>query len=247
DVSDVAPTLHPFANRRQHTTWRWLHKHRIQNPRTSPNSSKGSSLEDELHEEERLAEPPDRQKIPADTRSTATPVGEYSAAGKVSANPVQRRSRDLKRGYPTEAALDKDSVVDRVLVVPLDPPDLQRRRPSEDERSAKPPDKSPSSEDSLLACTTASNDPAVGIILNDPSEFVERSPTTFRHRDPAQTPTDSSDGTGNQEQERKEEKTLRGDCNFVCHPSLPSTGMTWTDRAKRLTPPSLKMTLTRAL
>ncbi|KAG6202086.1 hypothetical protein E4U35_005482 [Claviceps purpurea] len=205
------------------------------------NLRKNNDLDEERHEEKRLAEPPDRQ---TDTRSTAAPVSKDSAADKVGADPVQRRSKDLKRGCPTEDALDKDSVVDRVLVVPPDPPDLQRRRPSEEERSAKPPDKKKSSGDSLLAYPTTSNDPAVGIIFNDPPNFVDKSPTTFRHRDPAQTPTDSSDGTGNQEQEIKEEKTLRGDCNFVCHRSLPSTGMTWTDRAERLTPPFL---LTRAL
>ncbi|KAG6093047.1 hypothetical protein E4U14_000472, partial [Claviceps sp. LM454 group G7] len=108
-------------------------------------------LDDERHEEKRLAEPPDRQKIPADTRSTATPVGKDSAAGKVSADPIERRSKDLKRGCPTEAALDKDSVVDRVLVVPPDPPDLQRRRPSEGERPAKSLDDKTSPEDTLPA------------------------------------------------------------------------------------------------
>ncbi|KAG6104943.1 hypothetical protein E4U14_005398 [Claviceps sp. LM454 group G7] len=85
----------------------------------------------------------------------------------------------------------------------------------EEKRSAKPPEKKQGSEDSLLAYPTAINDPAVGVILNDPPNFVDKSLTTFRHRDPAQIPTDSSDGTGNQEQEIKEEKTLRGDCNFV--------------------------------
>ncbi|KAG5985778.1 hypothetical protein E4U52_000961 [Claviceps spartinae] len=208
---------------------------------------KNDDLDEERHEKKRLAEPPDSQKIPADTRSTATPVSKDSAADKVGADPVQRRSKDLKRGCPTETALDKESVVDRVHVVPPDPPDLQRRRPSEEERSAKPPDKKQGSEDSLLAYPTAINDPAVGVILNDPPNFVDKSLTTFRHRDPAQIPTDSSDGTGNQEQEIKEEKTLRGDCNFVRHCSLSSTGTTWTDRAERLTPPSLTMTLTRAL
>ncbi|KAG6225442.1 hypothetical protein E4U34_007919 [Claviceps purpurea] len=68
-------------------------------------------LDNERHEQERLAEPPHRQDIPADTRSKAPPVGKDSAADKVSADPVQRRSKDLKRGCPTEAALDKDSVV----------------------------------------------------------------------------------------------------------------------------------------
>ncbi|KAG6126711.1 hypothetical protein E4U38_006796 [Claviceps purpurea] len=72
-------------------------------------------LDNERHEQERLAEPPYRQKIPADTRSKAPPVGKESAADKVSADPVQRRSKDLKRGCPTEAALDKDSVVGRAL------------------------------------------------------------------------------------------------------------------------------------
>ncbi|KAG6300207.1 hypothetical protein E4U45_004098 [Claviceps purpurea] len=72
-------------------------------------------LDNERHEQERLAEPRHRQKIPADTRSTAPPVGKDSAADKVSADPVQRRSKDLKRGCPTEAALDKDSVVGRAL------------------------------------------------------------------------------------------------------------------------------------
>ncbi|CCE33423.1 uncharacterized protein CPUR_07347 [Claviceps purpurea 20.1] len=72
-------------------------------------------LDNERHEQERLAEPRHRQKIPADTRSKAPPVGKDSAADKVSADPVQRRSKDLKRGCPTEAALDKDSVVGRAL------------------------------------------------------------------------------------------------------------------------------------
>ncbi|KAG6293901.1 hypothetical protein E4U46_007028 [Claviceps purpurea] len=72
-------------------------------------------LDNERHEQERLAEPPHRQKIPADTRSKAPPVGKDSAADKVSADPVQRKSKDLKRGCPTEAALDKDSVVGRAL------------------------------------------------------------------------------------------------------------------------------------
>ncbi|KAG6319680.1 hypothetical protein E4U44_006759 [Claviceps purpurea] len=72
-------------------------------------------LDNERHEQERLAEPRHRQKIPADTRSKALPVGKDSAADKVSADPVQRRSKDLKRGCPTEAALDKDSVVGRAL------------------------------------------------------------------------------------------------------------------------------------
>ncbi|KAG6151486.1 hypothetical protein E4U51_000673, partial [Claviceps purpurea] len=72
-------------------------------------------LDNERHEQKRLAEPPHRQKIPADTRSKAPPVGKDSAADKVSADPVQRRSKDLKRGCPTEAALDKDSVVGRAL------------------------------------------------------------------------------------------------------------------------------------
>ncbi|KAG6277361.1 hypothetical protein E4U46_001038, partial [Claviceps purpurea] len=90
-------------------------------------------VDDERREEERLAEPPDRQKIQADTRSIIPPVGKDPAAGKVSADPVQTRSKDLKRGCPTEAALDKDSVVDRALVVLPDPPDLQRRRSSDGE------------------------------------------------------------------------------------------------------------------
>ncbi|KAG6072824.1 hypothetical protein E4U15_006747, partial [Claviceps sp. LM218 group G6] len=80
-----------------------------------------------------------------------------------------------------------------------------------EERSVKPPDKKQSSEDSLLAYPTASNDPTVGIIFNDPPNFVDKSLTTFRHRDPAQIPTDSSDDTGNQKQKRKEEKILPGE------------------------------------
>ncbi|KAG6235169.1 hypothetical protein E4U23_000816, partial [Claviceps purpurea] len=103
----------------------------------------------ERHEKGRLAEPPDRQKIPADTRSIIPPVGKDPAAGKVSANPVQMRSKDLKRGCPTEAALDKDSVVDRALVVLPDPPDLQRRRSSDGERPAKSPDDKDSPENTL--------------------------------------------------------------------------------------------------
>ncbi|KAG6098641.1 hypothetical protein E4U14_007439 [Claviceps sp. LM454 group G7] len=208
---------------------------------------KNGDLEDERHEEERLAKPPDKQKIPADTRSTATPVSKDSAADKVSVDPVQRRSKDLKRGWPTEAALDKESVVDRVLVVPPDPPVFQRRRPSEEERSVKPPDKKQSSEDSLLAYPTASNDPTVGIIFNDPPNFVDKSLTTFRHRDPAQIPTDSSDDTGNQKQKRKEEKILPGEFALASHCSLPLTGTTWADWVKRLTSLSPMIILARTL
>ncbi|CCE28861.1 uncharacterized protein CPUR_02551 [Claviceps purpurea 20.1] len=266
---------------------------------------KNGDLDDERHEEERLAEPPDRQKIPADTRSTATPVSKDSAADKVSANPVQRRSKGIKRGFPTEAALDKDSVVDRVLVVPPDPPDLQRRRPSEGERSAKSPDDTTSPEDTLPADPVVCKDLVAGVALydsphgskdhgeertvkppdkerrvvdavtNDSDSRISRADhifdevsegsfekplhngfplhskvscdenhTTFRHRDPARTPTDPPDGTGPQKQERKEEKTLPGEFALTGHCSLPSTGMTWTDRTERLTPP---FPLTRAL
>ncbi|KAG6299029.1 hypothetical protein E4U44_000909 [Claviceps purpurea] len=261
-------------------------------------------LDDERREEERLAEPPDRQQIPADTRSIISPVGKDPAAGKVSADPVQTRSKDLTRGCPTEAALDKDSVVDRALVVLPDPPDLQRRRPSDGERPAKSPDDKDSRENTLPSDTAVSKDLVAGVALNDPphgskdhgeertvnpdkerrvvdaftydsdsrisradhisdevskvsfeeplnngvpvhsSVSRDENHTTFRHRDPARTPTDPPDGTGPQKQERKEEKTLPGEFALTGHCSLPSTGMTWTDQAERLTPPFL---LTRAL
>ncbi|KAG5969191.1 hypothetical protein E4U57_000057 [Claviceps arundinis] len=232
-------------------------------------------LDDERHEEERLAEPPDRQKIPADTRSIAPPVSKDSAAGKVSADPVQRRSKDLKHGCPTEAALDKDSVVDRALVVHPDSPDLQRRRSLDGQRPAKSPDEETSPEDILPADPAVCKDLVAGVALydsphegkdhgeertvkppdeerrvvdavtNDSDSRISRSDhifdevsevsfdeplnngfpvhskvscdenhTTLRHRDPARTPTDLPDGTGPQKQEREEEKTLRGDCNF---------------------------------
>ncbi|KAG6305933.1 hypothetical protein E4U45_008025 [Claviceps purpurea] len=262
-------------------------------------------LDDERHEEERLAEPPDRQKIPADTRSIVPPVGKDPAAGKVSADPAQRRPKVLKRGCPTEAALDEDSVVDQTLVVLPDPPNLQRRRSSGGERPAKSLDDEYSPENTLPADPAVSKDLVAGVALNDPphgsknhgeertvnppdkerrvvdaitndsdsrisradhifdevpevsfeeplnngvpvhsSVSRDENHTTFRHRDPARTPTDPPDGTGPQKQERKEEKTLPGEFALTGHCSLPSTGMTWTDRAERLTPPFL---LTRAL
>ncbi|KAG6097188.1 hypothetical protein E4U14_007757 [Claviceps sp. LM454 group G7] len=140
---------------------------------------KNGDLDDERHKEERLAEPPDRQKIPADTRSTGTPVSKDSAADKVSADPVQRRSKGLKRGCPTEAALDcygstplrilhTYSVVDRAPVVLPDPPDLQRRRSSEGERPAKSPDDKPSPEDTLPADPVVCKDLVAGVALYDP-------------------------------------------------------------------------------
>ncbi|KAG5921207.1 hypothetical protein E4U61_007061 [Claviceps capensis] len=71
--------------------------------------------------------------------------------------------------------------------------------------------------------------------------------TKFRHRDPARTPTDPPDGTGPQKQERKEEKTLPGEFALAGHCSLPSTGTTWTDWAKRLTSTSPMIILARTL
>ncbi|KAG6281586.1 hypothetical protein E4U46_000265 [Claviceps purpurea] len=122
----------------------------------------------ERHEKGRLAEPPDRQKIPADTRSTAPPVDKDPDADKVSVDPVQRISKDLKRGCPTEAAFDKDSVVDRALVVLPDPPDLQRRRSSDGERPAKSPDDKDSPENTLPSDPAVSKDLVAGVALNDP-------------------------------------------------------------------------------
>ncbi|KAG6106349.1 hypothetical protein E4U14_004643 [Claviceps sp. LM454 group G7] len=271
------------------------------------NLRKNDNLDEERYEEKRLAEPPDRQKISADTRSTATPVSKDSAADKVSANPVQRRSKNLQRGCPTEAALDKDSVVDRALVVLPDPPDFQRRRSSEGERPAKSPGNKPSPEDTLPAYPAVCKDLVAGVALydlphgskdhgdertvkppdkgrkvvdavtNDSDSRMNRADhifdevsevsfeeplnndfpvhskascdenhTTSRHRDPTRTPADPPDGTGPQKQKRKEEKILPGEFALASHCSLPSTGTTWTDRAERLTPPSLTMTLTRA-
>ncbi|KAG6046262.1 hypothetical protein E4U39_001496 [Claviceps sp. Clav50 group G5] len=98
----------------------------------------------------------------------APPVGKDSAAGKVSADPVQRGSKDLKRGCPTEAALDKGSVVDRAPVVLPDPPDLQRRRPSDGQRPAKSPDDETSPEDTLPADPAVCKDLVAGVALYDP-------------------------------------------------------------------------------
>ncbi|KAG5935512.1 hypothetical protein E4U60_003131 [Claviceps pazoutovae] len=102
---------------------------------------KNGDLDDECHREERLAEPPERQKIPADARATVPPVGK-------------------------DPAVDKDSVVDRALVVLPDPPDLQRRSSSDGEGPAKSPDEKGSPENSLHADPAVSKDLAVGVVLH---------------------------------------------------------------------------------
>ncbi|KAG5946612.1 hypothetical protein E4U59_003514 [Claviceps monticola] len=140
--------------------------------RTCTDLRKNGHLDDERHEEERLAEPPDRQKIPADSyslHSPSPPVGKDSVADKISADSVQRRSKDLKRGCPTDAALDKDSDVDRALVVVPDPPDLQRRRSSDGERPAKSPDDTDSPENMIPADSAVSKDFVAGVALNNSS------------------------------------------------------------------------------
>ncbi|KAG6044859.1 hypothetical protein E4U39_002926 [Claviceps sp. Clav50 group G5] len=237
--------------------------------RTDVGSLLDKTSSDSNKKEEKLPEEP------VSALPESPPVGKDSAAGKVSADPVQRRLKDLKRGCPTEAALDKDSVVDRALVVLPDPPDLQKRRPSDGERPAKSPDDKGSPENSFHADPAVSKDLVAGVILNDPPESVDavtddpnsrtrradqifdgaseislgqtlnkdsvvqskasrnENPATFRDRDPAHTPTHPQEGTGPQEQAEKKEKILRGEFALAGHRSIPSTGMTWTDRAER--------------
>ncbi|KAG6025544.1 hypothetical protein E4U19_003116 [Claviceps sp. Clav32 group G5] len=237
-----------------------------------------SALPECVHFEEKQASVTSQQNPAADLddRPCISPSrGQRFRCRQSQCRPRSEKIEGPQAWMSHEAALDKDSVVDRALVVLPDPPDLQKRRPSDGERPAKSPDDKSSPENSFHADPAVSKDLVAGVILNDPPESVDavtddpnsrtrradqifdgaseislgqtlnkdsvvqskasrnENPATFRDRDPAHTPTHPQEGTGPQEQAEKKEKILRGEFALAGHRSIPSTGMTWTDRAER--------------